>query len=330
MRARSRLRSAFVLCPLLLLGLAGCRGSNCDLVEAELRTREMQLLDIRSERDNLVAHNQALQREINALRGGSPFKTSPEEASQTYPLHSLVLGRQTGGLDEDGQPGDEALQVFVEPRDGDGHTLKAPGTLTVHAFEITTEGLKKPLCSWEVSADELRRSWKSGLLSTGYSLVLPWKVWPSYDKVRVVAQFTLTDGRVFEQDKDVTVRLVPPAHRKPPPGPADGVDGPARAAAAQGGWGRRGRLADRPGAGGAVVAAAGAEIVADRGHRVPGAGADGAWSLTRKRRDTSPKRQRADPHKPEATASGPTQARSASEGAPLAGAFGLVFSAKRR
>ena len=81
------------------------------------------------------------------------------------------------------------LQVFVEPRDGDGHTLKAPGTLTVHAFEITTEGLKKPLCSWEVSANESRRSWKSGLLSTGYSLVLPWKVWPSYDKVRVVAQF---------------------------------------------------------------------------------------------------------------------------------------------
>jgi hypothetical protein len=209
-----------------VLGLAGCRGGNCDLVEAELRTREMQLADLRSERDNLVSHNQALQREIAALRGGSPVKVSPEEASQTYTLRSLVLGRQTGGLDEDGHPGDEALQVHVEPRDGDSHTIKAPGTLTVLAAEITPEGLKKPLCSWEVSADDLRRSWKNGLLSTGYSLVLPWKVWPSSEKVRVVAQFTLSDGRMFEAEKDVTVRLVPPAHRSPPPVPADGADGP--------------------------------------------------------------------------------------------------------
>jgi hypothetical protein len=209
-----------------VLALAGCRGSNCDLVEAELRTREMQMADLRTERDHLVAHNQALQREVCVLRGGAPFHMSPEEASQTYTLRSLVLGRQTGGLDDDGHPGDEALQVFVEPRDGDGHTIKAPGTLTVRAVEITPEGLKKPLCSWEVSADDLRRSWKSGLLSTGYSLVLPWKVWPTSEKVRVVAQFTLSDGRLFEAEKDVTVRLAPAPHRPPPPGPPGIMDGP--------------------------------------------------------------------------------------------------------
>jgi hypothetical protein len=226
MSARRRLRS-FVLCPLfLVLSVAGCR-SNCDLVEAELRTREMQLADIRAERDNLVAHNLALQHEIGALRGGSPVKISPEEASQTYGLRSLVLGRQTGGLDEDGQPGDEALQVFIEPRDSDGHTIKTPGTLIVRATEITSEGLKKPLCAWEVAGDDLRRTWKNGLLSTGYSLVLPWKAWPTNDKVRVVAQLTLSDGRMFEAEKDVTIRLVPAAHRKPPPGTPESVDGPA-------------------------------------------------------------------------------------------------------
>jgi hypothetical protein len=226
MSARSRLRS-FVLCPLsFVLFLAGCRGGNCDLVEAELRTRETQLADLKCERDNLVAHNQALQREINALRGSSPIKISPEEAAQTYGLHSVVLGRQTGGVDEDGRPGDEALRVVLEPRDADGHTIKAPGTLTVSAAEITAQGAKKPLCSWEVSADELRGSWKNGLFSTGYSLVLPWKAWPASEKVRVVAQLTLSDGRMLEAEKDVTVRLVPPAQRKPPAGPADVLDGP--------------------------------------------------------------------------------------------------------
>jgi hypothetical protein len=210
-----------VLCPLsFIVALAGCR-NNCDLVEAELRTREMQLIDLRTERDHLLAHNEALRREISALRGGSPWKLSPEEASQTYTLRSIVLGRQTGGLDDDGKPGDEALQVLVEPRDADGHTVKVPGTLTVMAFEITPEGLKRPLCAWDVSGDALRRAWKNGLLSTGYYLVLPWKTWPGNEKVRVVARLILSDGRTFEAEKDVTVRLVPPAHRKPLPEPAD-------------------------------------------------------------------------------------------------------------
>ncbi len=213
------LKSCFVLCLLsFVLCLAGCRGSNCDLVEAELRTREMQLADLRAERDNLVANNQALRAEVNALHGGSPVKMSPDAASQSYPLRALVLGRQTGGFDED------ALHVFVEPRDADGHSLKVPGTLSVRADEVSAEGVKKPLCSWEVSGDELRRSWKSGLLSTGYSLVLPWKARPTTGKVRVMARLTLSDGRTFEDDKDVTVRVGP---HKPPPGPAEGADGPA-------------------------------------------------------------------------------------------------------
>ncbi|HEX5271750.1 MAG TPA: hypothetical protein VFW33_14730, partial [Gemmataceae bacterium] len=208
----------------LILCLAGCR-NNCDLVEAELRTREMQLADLRAERDNLVAHNHALQGEISALRGGSPVKVSPDAAPMTYAVRTFVLGRQTGGLDEDGKPGDEALQVLAEPRDADGHPVKAPGTLSVRAAEVTAEGLKKPLCSWEVSADDLRRSWKNGLFSTGYSLVLPWKEWPTTEKLRVVARLTLPDGREFEDEKDVTVRVVPAAHRKAAPDPLP--DGPA-------------------------------------------------------------------------------------------------------
>jgi len=226
----------------LVLCLAGCR-SNCDLVEAELRTRDIQLADLRTERESLIAHNEALQHELIALRGGTVTKLPLQEAAPTHTLHSLVLGRQTGGLDSDGKPGDEALQVLVEPRDGDGHTVMAAGTLTVRAAEIVREGLKKPLCSWEVTGDALRHSWKNGLLTTGYYLVLPWKTWPSSDKVRVIAQLTLGDGRVFEAEKDVTVRPVPPASRKPPP---DVIDGPPLSASKDGGDAMRPRPSPTP------------------------------------------------------------------------------------
>jgi hypothetical protein len=157
--------------------------------------------------------NEALVRELSALHQGSARMT-PELASQTYSLRQITLGRGTGGYDADDSPGDEALQVVLEPRDGDGHTIKAPGSLHVEALEVSVEGLKTPLSAWDISPEELRATWKGGLWSTGYFLVLHWQNWPSSERVRVIARFTLTDGRVFEADKDVQVRLTPVSKRK--------------------------------------------------------------------------------------------------------------------
>jgi hypothetical protein len=220
---RRRLASSFGLC--LLLFSAGCR--NCDKVEAELRTRDRDLIALRDELYNTLAYNEALQHEVCALRG-SPFApVTPESASQTYTLQKITLGRQTGGYNNDDCPGDEALQVVIEPKDPDGHTIKAPGTVEVLALEISTQGTKTPLSFWTVPPDKLRKSWRSGLLSTGYSLILPWQNWPSTEKLRVVVRFKLPDNRIFEADKDVTVRLRPENKRKLVPGSTvgDPLDG---------------------------------------------------------------------------------------------------------
>lgn len=199
---------------------AGCR--NADKVEAELRSKDRELYQLRDELYHTEAYNQALRREVGALRVGPAG--SPELAAQTYTLTTLSLGRQTGGYNTGDSAGDDALQVVLEPKDADGHTIKAPGTVEILAQEITREGLKVPLSSWTISPDELRRSWRSGLLSTGYSLTLPWKVWPSNEKLRVSVQFQLHDGRMFEAEKDVTVRLAP--QRKRPMPSADGIAPP--------------------------------------------------------------------------------------------------------
>ncbi len=131
-----------------------------------------------------------------------------------YPIRSLVLGRQTGGVDDASGCGDQALQVIVEPRDADGSSIKVPGSLIVQVLEVSPEGVKRPLSTWEVSADQLSRSWRSGLLSTGYVLTFPWKMWPSTEKLRVTVQMRLADGRLFEADRDVTIRLPPLSQRR--------------------------------------------------------------------------------------------------------------------
>ncbi len=42
------------------------------------------------------------------------------------PVKEIVLARGTGGVDEDGVPGDEGLMVVVVPKDEDGAAVKVP------------------------------------------------------------------------------------------------------------------------------------------------------------------------------------------------------------
>ena len=206
----------------LLVAVCGCR--HCERVESELRGRETEVRELRDELDRTSIYNQALQQEVRSLRG--ELGVGPDgQTPAAYPVQSVVLGRQTGGRSNTDCPGDDALQVQVEPKDPEGQSIKVPGQLLVLTQEITPEGIKRPLSSWAIPPEQLRRSWRSGLLTTGYVVNLPWKVWPSTTKLRVTAQFQVADGRVFEADKDITVRLTPVNKRpasvpdaKPQPG----------------------------------------------------------------------------------------------------------------
>jgi hypothetical protein len=196
--------------------VAGCRTPpRKDLVEAELRVKDQDLRELRTALERTEAYTQSLQRELHAFQQMAPSQ-GVADVSTPAGVRSIVLARQTGGIDDDGVPGDEALQVVVEPRDADNHTVKAPGIVHVYALEVTPEGLKKPLSTWHVDAETLRKAWRTGLLSTGYYLTLPWRTWPANTKVRVIAQFVGQDERLFEADKDVTIRLTPDSQRKAP------------------------------------------------------------------------------------------------------------------
>jgi hypothetical protein len=209
--------------------LAGCQ--SCEQVEAELRTRENEVRELREQLYHSEAFNHALQQhQLQTVPLGPALNSaSKPPADAVLPgciIKEIVLGRLTGGYDDDRCPGDEGLQVVVEPRDPDGHSIKVPGTLHVTVLEVSPEGVKTPLSSWAIPPDELRRAWRTGLLSTGYYLTLPWKVWPTREKLRVVVQFILPDGRLFEADKDVTIRLVPDFYRKAVPARPPGEAGP--------------------------------------------------------------------------------------------------------
>src|SRR5262245_33037817 len=146
----------------LVLGAAGCRSTKSDVVESQLRARESDVRTLREELDRQEFLNQALSRELCAVRGQPGPAGVIERPSEPYPVRSIRLGRGTGGRPAE-CGGDDALQVQVEPIDCDSQVLKAPGCLYVEAIEVTKEGLKRTLSSWAVPAEELRRKFQSGL-----------------------------------------------------------------------------------------------------------------------------------------------------------------------
>ncbi len=210
---------------LLLLALsAGCR-SRSDLVERQNHDLEVALREAHEQVLNTQAYAEAVQHELDCMRvARSPGHPLPEAPDPAFALKSIALSRQTGGICTDDLPGDDALEVVVEPIDLDGHAIKAPGTLRVELFQVTGNS-KKPISAWQIGNGQLRVHWRSGLFSSGYAVTLPWKTWPNSESLHVAATFTLPDGRSFSDEKDVTVKLRPEAKRKAIA--ADPNDGPS-------------------------------------------------------------------------------------------------------
>ena len=190
---------------------SGCR--SCDKVESQLRARESDVQHLKGELGRAEFHNGLLLRELQATRGlPGPFGVV-ERPSEPYPVRSLQLGRGTRGRPSETLGGDDALEVMVEPVDSDRHVIKAPGRLHLEVQEVSTEGIKTLLATYDIAPDQLRRNWQSGLFNTGYKLTLAWKAWPGSEKLRITARFEMIDGRGFEADKDITVRVVPEKQR---------------------------------------------------------------------------------------------------------------------
>jgi hypothetical protein len=225
-----RARAALRLCVLAAaaLGATSCKpNKRYDLIEAELRTRNRELAETQAALEQTRNLNRAFEQQLG--QNAQPGAPAPAAGVPVcIPVRDIALGRGTGGFDDDGCPGDEALMAVIVPQDYDGSAVKVPARAVVSAFEVLPNGLKNPIGNWDVPAEKLRPTWRSGLFGSGYYVVLPWQTFPTTDRVRVVARLTTLDGRAFEVDRDVMVRPMP--GRVPPgtPFPTTPVVPPGR------------------------------------------------------------------------------------------------------
>lgn len=195
--------------------LSGCKpNKRYDLIEAELRTRERELSDTRAALEQARNLNRAYAQQPSA--GAEPV---PPNAPVYVPVKEISLARGTGGVFGEGPTGDDGLMVVVVPRDEDGAAVKVPARVEIAAWDISTAGLKTPIGNWVVPAEKVRPTWRSGFISTGYFIAVQWQTHPGSERVRIAVRLTTLDGRAFEADRDINIKLGAAGPRGSPTGP---------------------------------------------------------------------------------------------------------------
>lgn len=199
--------SAIGLALALALGCAGCR--SCAVVESQLAARESDVRTLKDKVAKLEFLNHALSSELSATRGLPGPDGVLRAPTEPYPVRSLILGDRTSARPSDVLPGDDALEVQIQPMDTEKQPIKAPGSARIVALEVNEAGNKRLLSTWDVPPEELRNSWQAGLFTTGYVVNFKFKEFPSTEKLKIAVAFRMQDGRVLEAEKDIAVRVVP-------------------------------------------------------------------------------------------------------------------------
>jgi hypothetical protein len=145
---------------------------------------------------------------------------------------SLELGRRSGGVDKDGQDGDDGVIVYVQPIDRDGNVIKAAGDVTVQLYDLANPPAENLIGEYHWSVDELGPTWAGGFLgSSQFSLLCPWRDGPPvHDQITIRATFTdYLTGKTFTAQKAVTIHLpgaaltAPPSSAPAKPAPSPGL-----------------------------------------------------------------------------------------------------------
>jgi hypothetical protein len=204
-----------------MLPLAGCARGNVELLEAQLRNREAELRSVNGQlelKDQELARSQ---REIQLLQQQLANKSAtPEAVARLARIEKIAINSQlTGALDQDGQPGDDVLNVVVSPLDSRGDVVKLDGDIEIEALDPALPEDERSLGKWNISLEQAESAWHNGFIGQGYQLTTPWQRIPQSQEIILLARYKTPDGREFSATKNIPVTPAPAGTPAPLPLP---------------------------------------------------------------------------------------------------------------
>ncbi len=128
----------------------------------------------------------------------------------------VLNSRLTGGIDLDGQPGDDGLLVVIEPQNAAGDYLAMPGDVSIDVIDPSQSGINGRIARWDFDATETTTRMKETLLGQGIHLKLPWPDdRPASARLKVLVRYCSIAGQAHQVEREI--RLNRPARQLPTP-----------------------------------------------------------------------------------------------------------------
>ena len=188
-----------------MVALVGCRGP--DKANIELRKENQALKD---QVENQARRHQADQAQIAALQTekGSAVETLPTtRLAELFTVSGIDINKLTG-FRKDG------LKVYISPTDDAGDIIKAAGSLTIDAFDLS-KGSEAHLGHWEFPLKDAANNWYQSWIVHGYALQTPLQPPELVKEITVRASYTdaLTQ-RTFTNQRVIKTTVITAAESR--------------------------------------------------------------------------------------------------------------------
>jgi hypothetical protein len=147
---------------------------------------------------------------LPAPKGNAPSFRSPAaepELVDPQVTNVFINPFHTTGVELDQQPGDDGIQLVLEPRNEAGQYVPDAGEMTIVALDPAAPGDAARVARWELSKTEVGKR----LLASrgpGIKLQLKWpEKRPDHGKLKLFVRYQSAEGRTIESQSDVFITL---------------------------------------------------------------------------------------------------------------------------
>lgn len=203
-------------------GLLAASGGCADAQLKELRADNERLTrELERCRDDLAARNAILAQLEEQLRVARGF--GPEEYPYIFAPETIEIDRLSGGMDTDGQPGDDGVTVYLTPRDRHGDPVKVAGDIRIELYDLAAQPGENRIGVYEFPHERAAELWYGRLMTSHYTLKCPWQTGPpAHPEITIRATFAdYLTKRVLTAQSTCRVKLPPQSATQPaqPPDP---------------------------------------------------------------------------------------------------------------
>jgi len=158
-------------------------------------------------------------RPASAVKGESPVVTAKKRPLSDDELAAAIVSaldqrvesihlnpRVTGGVDLDGQPGDDGICVLVEPRNRSGGFVPEAARVSIVLLDPAKTGEEARLARWDLDAEAVGKTLQTDSLDRGLLFRLPWQgALPERSRAHLFVRYVTADGRKVEADREIRV-----------------------------------------------------------------------------------------------------------------------------